>query len=58
MRKLSIHTILFLFSGSATSIIIEYAKSIGVSRILNSFFHHSQLMDRVYSDLERKRGIA
>lgn len=58
MRKLSIHAILFLFSGSATSIIIEYVNSIGISRILNSFFHHSLLMDRVYSDLERKQGIA
>lgn len=52
------HTMLFLFSGSATPIIIECVKSIGVSGILNSFFHHSQLMDRVSLDLERKQGIA
>lgn len=58
MRKLSIHTMLFLFSGSATPIIIECVKSIGVSGFLNSFFHHSQLMDRVSLDLERKQGIA
>lgn len=58
MKKLSIPTMLFLFSASATPIVIDYVKNVGIFGILNRFFHHGQLMYRVSLGLERKQGIA